>query len=184
MSSLLFILMMSCTSNNDIDISKYPIITTVAELSEFYDLNLDTTGQYEQSTITKYFDGSLALEYSYDLLESDTFDPLFYSITVEQERTPRDAREVFILGKNALNIVGNSFGQGTIKIDSLDLPGDDTYYALRTYDGQPNGMFYIVRKGARVYTMMASGIYTTDHSIVYDIIIPKIEDLETYNITK
>jgi len=177
-------LILSCTTKKDLDISKYPIITTAAELSEYYDLKLDKSGEYESSAIIKYLDGSKELEYSYDLAETKYFDPLIYYITIQQERSVRDAKEVYVLGKTAIRLTGNSFNQGTIEIDSLMLPGDEYYYALRTYNDVPNGMFYTVRKGARIYTMMISGVYTSDHSLLYDLILPRIESLETYDIRK
>lgn len=177
-------LLTACSSNDNIDISKYPMITPVKELAEVYDLRLEESGAYETSALTKYLDGSVELEYSYDLIETQEYDPLFYNITIEKERTVSDAKDMYSLGKGTLNLVGNSFEQGIEEIDSLDLPGDQNYYALRTYEGQPSGMLFKMRKGTVIYTMMISGIYTTDHSLLYDHILPKIEDLESFKIKK
>ena len=174
----------SCSTRNDVDIKDYPIVTTINELSDYYGLKIDNSGKYETTSITNYFDGSSELEYAYELLESEEYDPLFYSITIEKERTIKDAKEVYWLGKGAVELVGNSFDQGTIEIDSLQLPGDDSYYALRTLEGEPNGMFYIVRKGTTIYSMMLSGIYTSDHSLITDLLIPKITHLEEFEIIK
>jgi len=181
---ILLVVTVSCSTRNDVDIKDYPIVTTINELSDYYDLKIDSSGKYETTSITNYFDGSSELEYAYELLESEEYDPLFFSITIAKERTIKDAKEVYILGKGAVKLVGNSFDQGTIEIDSLQLPGDDSYYALRTLEGEPNGMFYIVRKGTRVYTMMISGIYTPDHSLITDLLIPKITHLEGFEIIK
>ena len=179
---ILVVLAFSCSTRNDIDIKDYPIVTTINELSEYYNLTVDKTGKYETTSITNYFDGSSQLEYTYELLESEKYDPLFYSITIDKERTLKDAKEVYIIGKSAVTIVGNSFNQGTIEIDSLQLPGDDSYYALRTLDGEPNGMFYIVRKETCIYTMMISGIYTSDHSLISDLLNPKLTRLQEFEI--
>ena len=181
---LVVVVTVSCSTRNDIDIKDYPIVTTINELSEYYDLKIDNSGKYETTSITNYFDGTFELEYAYELLESEEYDPLFYSITIDKERTIKDAKEVYILGKGAIKLVGNSFDQGTIEIDSLQLPGDDSYYALRTFEGEPNGMLYIVRKGTRIYTMMISGIYTSDHSLITDLLIPKTTHLEEFEIIK
>lgn len=181
---LTVVIAVSCTTQKDVDINDYPIITTIDELSDYYDLKIDDTGKFETTTITKYFGGSFELEYAYELLETEEYDPLYYSITVEKEGTVKDAMEVYIIGKSAVKLVGNSFDQGTIEIDSLQLPGDDSYYALRTFEGEPNGMFYIVRKGTRIFTMMISGMYTTDHSLINDILNPKIERLEEFDLLR
>jgi hypothetical protein len=177
---LLLVSLASCTTKNNIDINTYPIVTTVAQLADYYILNVDTVGTYETTDITTYFDGSVELEYTYELLESEVLDPLYYSITIEKERTLKDAKEMYLIGLGAVKLVGNSFGQGTEKIESIDIPGDQSYYALRTLDGEPNGMFLSVRKGTRIFTMMVSGLYTSDHSLVTDLIIPKLQNLEHF----
>jgi len=180
----LFVVVASCSTRNNINIKDYPIVITIDELSQYYDLKIDHSGKYETTNITTYFDGSSELEYAYELLESEEYDPLYYCITIEKERTIKDAQETYSIGKSALEIAGNSLGQGIKQIDSLKLPGDDSYYALRTLDGELNGMFYSVRKGTRIYTMIASGIYTSDHSLITDLILPKIINLEEFDIKK
>ena len=62
---LIVIIIYSCSTNSDVDISKYPIILSAKELKEYYDLSLDVSGRFEESNITKYFDGSFELEYTY-----------------------------------------------------------------------------------------------------------------------
>ena len=174
----------SCSTRDDLDIKDYSIITSINELSEYFDLKIDKSGKYETASITNYFDGSTELEYAYELLESQKYDPLYYSITVDKEWSIKDAKEVYLLGKGALSLVGNSFGQGTKEIDTIKLPGDNSYYALRTLDGEPNGMFYIVRQGRTVYTMMVSGLYTPDHSLLLDLLIPKTVNLDKFEFVK
>lgn len=179
---VLVIITTSCSTRNDLDITDYPMVTTINEISEYYGLKIDTSGKYETSSITNYFDGTMELEYSYELLESEAYDPLFYSISIEKERTVKDAKELYFLSKAAVKLVGNSFKQSTVAIDSLQLSGDDTYYALRMFEGVPNGMFYMVRKETVVYTMMVSGFYTTDHSLINDLLIPKITHLAEFKL--
>lgn len=176
------IILTSCSTRKDVDIKEYPIVTTVNDLSDYYDLIIDKSGASETINITNYFDGSSELEYSYELLESEVYDPLFYSITIEKERSLKDAIEVYGLGLGAIKLVGNSLGQSTITIDSLQIPGDDSYYATRTVDGEPNGMFFIMRKGTRIFTMIISGLYTPDNSLIKDVLIPKIAHLEEFEI--
>ena len=182
--ALAAVITLSCTTSSDVDINDYPIITTVDDLARYYELNVDRTGQFENLSITKYFDGSMDLDYTYDLLESDVYDPLFYSITISKERTIKDAKETYVLEKGVTDFIGNSFAQGIIEVDSLSLPGDETFYGMRTYDGQLNGMFYIVRKGKFIYSMIISGMYTTDHSLLTDLILPEVARLEQFRIVE
>lgn len=181
---LALVILFSCSTQKDIDIKNYPIVTTIKELSAYYDLKIDTTGVYETANITKYFDGSFELEYVYELLDSDNYDPLIYSLTFLKEASIKDAQQSFQLNKGTLKLLGNAFEQGTIEIDTLHLPGDDSYYALRTLNGNPNGMFYISRKGKNICTMILSGMYTPDHSLINDLLIPKNKNLEKLKIIK
>ena len=181
---VLVVIVVSCKTRNDVRIKDYPIVTTINELAKYYNLKIDESGKYETASITNYLDGASELEYSYELLESKQHDPLFYSVTIEKETSVKGAKEVYSLGKGIVKIAGNSFEQGTVEIDSMELPGDDSYYALRTFEGEPNGMFYIVRKGTCVYTMMVSGIYTSDHSLITELLNPKIIHLEEFDLVE
>lgn len=174
--------MSSCTSQEDVNIRKYPIVTTVRDLAAYYDLEIDRSGKYESASITKYLDGSYELDYEYELLDSNELAPLYYSVNISVERNVGDARNVYGTGLGAIKLVANSFDQGLIEIDSLRLPGDQTYYGLRTYEGEPSGMLYVTRMGTRVYTMMISGLYSPDHSLLTELIIPQIEDLSSFEI--
>ena len=179
---LIGITISSCTTKKDIDISKYPIITTVKELTEFYDISLDSTGKYENSSVTMYFDGSSELNYAYELLETEKYDPLFYDITIDLERTKKDAIATYTLGKGALDIGNSLSGQGTIEVDSLDFGGDQSYYAIRTLDGNPSGIIFTIRKGKNIYTLIVSGLSFPDHSIINDLVLPRITNLETFKL--
>jgi len=183
--SLLIIATFSaCTTLTNIDVKDYPIVTTIGELAEFYSLNLDMSGKSETTTVTKLIDGSYELKYEYELLETDEFTPLFYSVSISKEKTIKDAKLGYTAALGALRLVGNSFGQGAEKIDSLKIPADDFYYALRTYEGEPNGMFLVLRKGTRVYSMIMSGLYSEDNSLLNDLLIPQISKLDDFNLKK
>jgi len=179
---LIGITITSCTTNNDIDISKYPIISTVKDLTENYDVLLDSTGKYENSSITMWFDGSSSLDYTYELLESEEYDPLFYSITIDLQLTKKDAIQSYTLGKGGFNIGNSLAGHGTIEIDSLDFGADQSYYAIRTIDGDPNGIIFIIRKGKNIYTLIVSGLNFPNHSLISDLVLPRITNLESFKL--
>lgn len=177
---LLFIFLSSCISENDVDITKYPMVTTASELAQYYELNLELSGNREETSVNKYIDGSFDLEYTYDFTETDRYDPLYYSITITKERSIKDAKQTFSLTNGAISLVSNSFSSDTIEIDTLDLPGDENYYAISTYEGQKHGVLFSMRKGKIVYNLITSGIYTDDHSILLELILPEIENMEHF----
>ena len=42
----------------------------------------------------------------------------------------------------------------------------------------------MVRKGKKIYSLVVSGMYTTDHSLIYDLVLPQLEELESLDLTK
>ncbi|WP_299433703.1 hypothetical protein [uncultured Maribacter sp.] len=181
---LVCLIFCSCISDDTIEVSKYPIITTIKEITEVYDINLDLSGKSETCSVHKYFDGSVELEYTYDLIETDRYSPLYYSITIAKERSVKEAKKAYQLTNGAYNIVASSFGQGTEEVKNINLPGEDSFYAIRTYDGEPNGVLLTIRDGKFIYNLITSGIYTEDHSLVKEVILPEIENLKRFTIVE
>ena len=181
-ASLLLVLVSVSCITVDADLNDYPIILSIDELAEYYGLKIDTTGEFEKTQLIKYIDGSIDLDYEYDMIETGIYDPIYYSISIEVAKTIKDAQESYDVVKGAFNIGYKISGLGTIEIDSLKLPGDENFYAISTYEDEPNGIIYMTRKGSRNFSLIMSGMYTTDHSIILDLINPKIEDLESFTI--
>ncbi|MEO1032712.1 MAG: hypothetical protein AAFX55_14970 [Bacteroidota bacterium] len=172
----------SCTTNENIDWKKYDIITNIDELLEFYpDLNLDRSGNYERAYTSNFFDGTKELVYEYELLESETYDLLYYSITIETASSTSQGKESFNITKSAF-LVGNKWSDMKLQEKDIDLEGDQNFYALRTYDNMPNGIFYITRRGTNVYSLIISGLYSSDDSIITDLINPEIKALESFKL--
>ena len=178
----LVISILSCTTDEKVNVSDYPIVTTIGELTNYYELNLDRTGVYEKCVATKYLDGSSELEYEYDLVDTEEFDPLFYSITIESELTIEDAIDIYEFGKTTILTANDLIGFGRIEIDSIDFPGDANYYAIRTLEGEPNGLLFMTRQDKSIYTMIVSGLYSEDHSILTDLVFPEIEKLSEFSL--
>jgi len=179
---ILLFYLTSCSTEENVKFSEYEIITTAKEINNYYNISLDTTGSSEEGRIRKFIDGSYELKYSYDLLETEEFHPLFYSIKIEVEPTASDAIENFGLSKKILFATNKTIGQKVIEIDSLELPGDQNYYAIRTSENKPVGLFFLIRKGNRIYTIIMSGLYSSDHSLILDLVIPKLKDLDNFTL--
>ncbi len=178
----LTLFLFSCSKKQSVDYLNYDILTTAKEICLFYDFPLDTTGVHETAEIVTFYDKSYELKYSYDYLETNEYNPLFYSIKIEVENSIEEATRDFNLNKVALKTTNKTIGLELEEIDSLILPGDQNYYAIRTKDKSPNGIFLIIRKNKVVYTLIMSGLYSSDNSLLNDLILPKIEKLETFKI--
>ena len=172
----------ACTTQDNIDWKKYPIITTATELNEYYpELHLDLSGKSETASISTYVDGSKDLTYEYELTETEKFDPLFYSITVDVCPDEKTAEETYTIAVAALVKVGNLADFENEEID-LDIGHDETYYSLRSYEGYLNGHLFITRKGNNVYSLVVSGLYSEDNSLVYDLILPELASLDAFEL--
>lgn len=169
----------SCTSRKDVNSRDYAIITPVKEVSEFYEIPLDTSGTKEKTEVVKYIDGSAELSYTYDFIETEEFVPLFYTIKVEKERSVKDAMEVFLLTKTTFKATNAAVGLTLNEVDEIALPGEQTYYAIRLKNNEPNGIILIIRKNSTVYSLITSGLYSSDHSLVTDLVLPKLDNLES-----
>ena len=173
--------MFSCSTTDDVDVSKYPIITTVHELAENFDLDIDNTGKFETTTITRYFGGSSSIDYTYDLSESTSHDPIYYSIVIDLEPTEKEA--ILQYNTSTLAIKGSltAFG-GKLNENPSIKWGDESYYGVITTNEIPTGHILVLRNGKNVYTFMISGVYTSDDSIITELILPSISDLESFKL--
>lgn len=174
----------SCSVNKDVDIADYPLVMDVKELSQNYNLNIDTSGKHETTSITKYYEGTVELNYKYELIESEEYQPFYYDVTVVKSRTKYEADERYFVLKGALNITNTIIDQEIVEIDSIQLPGDDTYYAWNYHEEMPLAMIYLIRKGRFIYSVHLAGIHITDHSILTEIILPRVQYLEDFEVVK
>ena len=57
--------------------------------------------------------------------------------------------------------------------------GDENYYALRLKEDIPIGMIFKGRLKNKVYTIIMVGLYPSDHSLMTDLVIPKLQYINT-----
>jgi stress-induced morphogen len=109
---------------------------------------------------------------------SNKFHSLYYSIIISQEKNKSKAAQTFEIQKTTALATNSAIGLDATVIDSLNLPGDDSYYAIRIMDNEPNGIIFITRKDRVVYMLITSGLHTEDHSLLLNLILPKITQLK------
>lgn len=173
---MLLFTIVACESTKEVDISKYPIITTAKDISEAYDLNLDLSGNSEKSTLTDYGDGSYKLSYDYDLLETDEYQPFLLSIEIDYGINLAEAVLLFEMTKSGV-LDAKGQDQEYREVTDLDIPGSDAHYSILYGDGEPQGAFLLVRQLHRVYFLIIGGVDMEDHVLLKELIIPKLENL-------
>jgi len=180
--TFLFVISACSSQDKNIDFSEYDILTTANELVQYYDISLDTSGLFEMARIRKYIDGAYELKYEYDLMESETFLPLFYSIKIEKDVSEDDAKETFAMGKSVILKTNSAIGNNVEEIKGIVSEGNESYYALRKNEEETTGLLLLIRKEKINYTMIMSGLYTSDHSLITDLVLPKLANLENFQI--
>lgn len=58
--------------------------------------------------------------------------------------------------------------------------GDESYYAIREKNGKPAGLIFIARYQNKVYTLIMAGLYSSDHSLLRDIVLPKLQHIKDF----
>lgn len=162
--------------DDKIDYSKYDMFVTAKELSEFYKIQLDTSGKSESCQLWNFSDGSFEIKYTYN------HPDLFYSIDIERELNKNEAIDDFILTKNTFLKANKIRGFGIREIDSIKFSFNQSYYAYRIKNDSPHGVFFTVRKNNVIYTLIMSGFYSSDQSLIHSLILPKIKNLEDFRI--
>lgn len=181
--ALFVVCLVACNSEQTVNHRKYGILTTAKEIADFYkNIRLDTSGRSEKTTIDRHFDGSYQLEYIYDLLESEQYDPFYYSVQVDVERNEKEASKSLMMSKTLFKTVNSAVGLEAVPFDSLSLPGDESYYYVRTKNGEPNGILLGIRSNNRIFTIISSGIYSDDQSMLTDLILPKLDSLGSFSL--
>ncbi len=178
----IFVGFISCTDETIVDHKHYKILTTASEIHRYFNIPLDTSRNSEEARIRRFIDGTYELKYSYDLQETDKFSPLFYTIKVEKLRSEKDAIDNFDQARLTLKGVNKVIGEDVNQIDGIVTIADQSYYAVRTRDENPVGLFLIIRSKARTYTMIMAGLYSSDHSLVLDLIVPRLGNLSEFQL--
>ncbi|WP_123899167.1 hypothetical protein [Aureibaculum marinum] len=160
-------------------------MTTAKEISEFYDIPLDTSGLSESATIKEWTDGAFDLSYSYRPPNSEKYKPLIYYIDISKRNSIDEAETEFNIIKTQFNNTWISAPDQSVKvIENILVSGDQNYYAIRKSNDEPFGILLVVRKENIVYSMIMSEFYTDDHSLVISLIEPDIKHLKEFKITK
>lgn len=164
------------SKNKNIDPNDYPFLLLAKDL-QMYDIKLDLSGKAEKAHLKKWINGSYEIKYEYDRRDSDDYDPLFFSVKLEIERNVDRAKKVYGDGLLVVTKVSEVSGMPCREIRDAVTWGDESYYALREKDGKPVGMIFTSRLQNRVYTIIMAGLYSSDHSLLTDLILPRLEQI-------
>lgn len=151
------------------------LLLDVGHLSQWMD-GYDPVEGAERVGKTRYFDGSYALEYVYDVAD-DEAPFLTYSITYEGDE--RDAQTTFTSFWGGTR-VGFLVGEGDVDVhesDELLRWGDESNFGILTADGRPFGNVFLARNGTCVVYFLVAGLYFDDAESVEALLRPYLDRL-------
>lgn len=169
------------SKTKEIDPNDYPFLLTAKDL-QIYNIKLDLSGRSEKAYQKKWINGAYDIKYEYDRRDSDIFDPLFFSSKLELDKSIAKAKETYKDGLKVLTKMSSVAGMPCKEIKNQIKWGDESYYALRLKDGNPVGMIFSGRMKNKVYTIIMAGLYSSDHSLLTDVVIPKLQSVDKFQI--
>lgn len=167
----------------EINPEDYPFLLRAKDL-QIYNIRLDLSGSAEKSHLKKWIDGVYDIKYEYDRRDSDDFNTLFFSVKLEIDKNKREAKASY---KNSLAVItktSSAAGMPCREIKNKIKWGDENYYAIRERNGKPVGLIFKGRLKSKIYTLIMAGLYSSDHSLITDLVLPKLQNIDAFQIRK
>ncbi len=171
------------SKTESIDPKDYPFILLAEDL-QVYKIRLDLSGAAEKARLKRWIDGAYDIKYEYDRRDSDDFHTLFFSVKLEIEKTVKKAQKNYREGIVVLTKASAAVGMNCKEIKNQVKWGDESYYAIREKDGNPVGLIFTTRYQNKVYTLIMAGLYSSDHSLISDLVLPKLQSIVDFKLTE
>lgn len=164
-----------------IDPEDYPFLLLAKDL-QIYNIKLDLSGSAEKARLKKWINGVYDIKYEYDRRDSEDFNALFFSVKLEIEKNKKGAIETYREGLAVVTRTSAAVGMPCREIKNTIKWGDENYYAIREKNGNPVGLIFTGRLNNKVYTLIMAGLYSSDHSLITDLVIPKLTHINDFQI--
>ncbi len=165
----------------EIDPEDYPFLLLAKDL-QVYNIKLDLSGSAEKARLKKWINGVYDIKYEYDRRDSDDFNALFFSVKLEIEKNKKKAAKTFKAGLAVITKTSAAAGMPCREIKNTIKWGDENYYAIREMNGNPAGLIFMGRLNNKVYTLIMAGLYSSDHSLITDLVIPRLKHINDFQI--
>ena len=169
------------SKTKEIDPEDYPFLLRARDL-QVYNIKLDLSGSAEKARLKKWINGVYDIKYEYDRRDRDEFHPLFFSVKLEIEKNNAEAKETYNEGLAIITKTSAAVGMPCREIKNTIHWGDETYYAVREKNGNPVGLIFKGRLNNKVYTIIMAGLYSSDNSLITDLVLPKLENIDDFEI--
>ena len=167
----------------EIDPKDYPFLLRAEEL-QIYKLALDLSGASEKARLKKWINGVYDIKYEYDRRDSDEYNPLFFSVKLEIEKNEKNAKKTYREGLTVITQTSAAAGMPCREIIDVIRWGDENYYAIREKNGKPVGLIFMGRLKNKIYSLIMAGLYSSDHSLMTDLVIPRLQTIGDFQINE
>ncbi len=171
------------STSENINPKDYPFLLMAEDLM-VYHLKLDLSGDAEKAFVKKWINGAYDIKYEYDRRDDDRFNKLFFSAKLEVDKTAAKAKEAYREGLFVIKKMSASVNMPYREIKNIIGWGDESYYALRERKGKPLGLIFTTRRKNKVYTIIMVGLYSSDHSLITDLVLPKLQHIDSFQLKK
>ena len=165
----------------EIDPEDYPFLLRAADL-QIYNIALDLSGSAEKTLLKKWINGVIDIKYEYDRRDSDEYNPLFFSVKLEIEKNENSAKKTYREGLTVITKTSAAAGMPCREIKNIIQWGNENYYAIREKNGKPVGLIFMGRSKNKIYSLIMAGLYSSDHSLITDLVIPRLQNLDDFRI--
>jgi hypothetical protein len=165
----------------EIDPEDYSFLLLAKDL-QIYNIKLDLSGSAEKARLKKWINGVYDIKYEYDRRNSDDFSVLFFSVKLEIEKNEKEAKETYRDGLAVITKTSAAAGMPCREIKNKIKWGDENYYAIRERNGNPVGLIFMGRLKNKIYSLIMAGLYSSDHSLITDLVIPKLQNIDDFQI--
>jgi hypothetical protein len=170
----------ACERGMPVEAREKEMLLLAADLVPFgYDL--PETQKYDTFSKTRYFDGTFDIVYEHESPDSEPDHVLYMNVTVTFERNAADA----MIGRGAeTTALKYTLKAGGIEIREIPkfFPyRDASDFHVLERDGKPVGNYFSVRDGARLYSVVMTGIYFDDADEWKELIGEKLVKFSTYS---
>lgn len=141
-------------------------VATVDDLAPYFQTDFEIDPTLEKLSKTKYFDGSMDIDYEYEEPERRN-GSIYLSVTAAKERRAQDAKASLIIAWTsavaAMRLLPRDVEVTITESDVGFRCCDESRFAVIEADGLPIGNLFTAREGKKTYLLILSGAaFATD----------------------
>ena len=158
-----------------------PLLITVEDIAQ-YGITYAEGDAFTVVNRVYYVDFTKEIEYEYDSPEGrEDVDPLYITVTAGFEHTSNEARKSYKIGLGAFTLGTKLGGLKVEEEKDFFSWGDESYFAVLKNEENIVGNLFTARKGKKIYSFVIVGLYFSDPQMFSELVMPKLNYLETYN---